>query len=167
MMAKQSVTLRVPIDETWDGGTRLQVYTNSGSGEIDFDSPLLARPVEVFPARPASRGLGGLPLGATRLGDEKPSRPHNAILAEEELGRTPLCGLEPFIDLVVDVPAVFGVWKFAVKAFDRFDNVQAEAGAEIERMVSGTEPVPLESFAVDNYDSETDQVTFAFVKQTE
>ena len=166
-MALQRVTLRVPIPGGWDAGGRVQVYTDSGSGTVDTSKPLLARAVEVFPGAVASRGFGITAFGSAQFGDNKPSRPHVAVFGRELFGKTPFCNPEPFVLVGVDVPAAFGKWKFAVEAVDRFGNTQSGGVQEIEAMVSGTEPPPLKSFAVNGYDDPTDRLTFDFVTNAE
>lgn len=166
-MAKQSVTLRVPIASGWDGRTRLQVYTNFGSGAVDTSKPLLPRPMEVFPGQPVSRGFGARRFGLGRFGDGKPGRGGTAVFGRQRFGKTPFGNPTPFVEVTVDVAAAFGAWKFGVKAVDRFGNVQAGGAEEVTRVVSGTDPPPLKSFAVNGYDSQVDQVTFDFVKETE
>ncbi len=163
---KQTVTLRVPIDDAWDGGDRIQVYTDFGSGTVDTTRPLTARGFDVFPGQISSRGIGKHPAGAGQAGSMKASRPHDGI-GSAITGVTPTGTAPPFMSIEVDVEAGFGQWKFAVEAVDRDGTVQAGAKAELQAMVSGTEPSPLKSFDFNNHNGGTDQVTFDFSVNTE
>lgn len=166
MSAPIAVTLQIPIEDTWRAGTRIQVYTDWGSGEIDTDRPLLARPVEVFPGQAAQRGVGddAADLVGTAGG---PRQPATNTLASEICGVTPLCEGTAFVEVTVYVPQVYGLWLFGAQAVDEAGNPQDGALTELTELVYGTDPAPLQSFAYDSYDGETDQVTFAFQLNTE
>ncbi len=166
-MSLQAITLRVPIGDDWDGGHRVQVYTDRGSGTVDTSRPLLARPAEIFPGQLASKGYGMHPWGRGRFGDNKPSRPRTGVYGRQIYGVSPYGNPEPFMEVTVEVPAAFGAWKFGVEVVDRFGTVQSGGLQEIVAVVSGTDPAPVSAFAVAGYDSQTDQVTFGFEKNTE
>ena len=158
-MSKETIRLRVPISDTWDAGDRLQVFSDFGGGEIDTDRPLLARPVEVFAGQWPAKGLGRQPLGVGRLGDGRASRARTG-LGKTILGVTPCGTTPPYLEVVVEVPAAFGNWKFAAAAVDRFGTVQAGSLQEVEAVVSATDPAPLQRIDLADYDGETDVVTF-------
>ena len=160
-MSSQTAILRVPIDDGWDAGTRLQVYADFGSGTVDTDTPLLARPFEVFPGQHALRGHGEQPYGRGRVGDGKAARPVTGV-GRAIYGRTPYGSAPPFVEVPVNVPAAFGQWKFAVKAVDGAGNAQSAGLNEIEAVVSGTEPPPVKSFALHSIHLITGQATFDF-----
>lgn len=166
MVSKQAVTLRVPIDESWDAGASLQVFCDFGSGTIDTSKPLLRRPREVFAGQRAARGVGLQPVGIGRTGDFKASRPRGG-LGRTRVGVTPLGTTPPFIDVTVDVPPAFGVWKFAAQVLDRDGNPQSGPLQEISAVVSGTQPAALKSFSLFGYDAGADQVIFDFTTDAE
>lgn len=163
---KQTVMLRVPIDDDWDAGVRLQVYTDFGTGTIDTDSPLLQRGLDLFPGKHRARGVGTQPVGVGRLGDHKAARPRagirHAIVGQTAVGTSP-----PFVVIPVQVPAAFGAWKFGVEAVDANGNVQGGGLAEVTAMVSGTEPPPLKSLSLVGYDATKDQLTLSFTREAE
>lgn len=163
---KQTVTLRVPIDDAWDAGDRVQVYTDFGSGTIDTGKPLVVRGFDIFPGQIASRGIGGQPIGVGQAGSMRASRPHDGVGAGI-VGITPAGAAPPFALIEVEAAAGFGLWKFAVESVDRDGQVQAGAKAELQAVVSGTEPSPLRSFAFDSHSAVTDQATFDFTLNTE
>ena len=164
---KTPVTLRVSIDSSWDADTRLQVYTDEGGGTVDTTRPLLPDPKAVFPGAAKSKGYGRQPYGRGRHGNHKPARSRNGGYGRRVYGRTPHGRSEPYLAVTVQVPATFGLWKFAVEAVDQYGNVQAGGLAEIQRVVSGTEPPPIKDLALSNYDAGSDQVTLKFALNTE
>ena len=107
----------MPVDQAWDAGTTLQVYTDFGAGTIDFDKPLLVKAKRVFEQgykEPAAGGVSPTRLGRGRLSG-RPNKP--AIgLGRTRLGRTPLGRTPSYVEVVVRVPPAYGVHKFAVKA---------------------------------------------------
>jgi len=159
----QTITLRVAVDEDWDAGDGVQVYSDFGGGEVDTDRPLLAAPFDLFPGQQRARGVGVQPVGLGRVGDGKARRPRTGI-GQAIVGVTPVGTATPFVEIPVEIPAGFGTWKFAVQAVNSEGVVQGEALAEIAAVVSATEPPPLRSFGLSSYDSETDQVVFNFTE---
>jgi hypothetical protein len=143
-MAKQLLTLQVPIDDSYDAGDTLQVFTDFGSGTVDTSKPLLAKTLAMFPTKHPAAGVGRTPVGVGRLGDMRPARPVRGIGAART-GRTPLGTAPVYLAVNVEVPAAFGKWKFAARITDRFGVVQGGALQTFESMVSGIEPPALEA----------------------
>lgn len=162
---RQSVTLRIPVQEGWDGGDRLQVFCDFGTGTLDTTRPLLPEPIEVFPLRAAAMGVGLQSVGATRADLRAPRRP--GTIGQGVVGVTPVGEAPDSVEVTVDLPAAFGAWKFAARAIDRLGNVQSGGLTPITKVVSATEPAPLKSFAFASYDGVTDRVTFAFERNAE
>ena len=158
-MSKQTVTLRVPVDDDWDAEDRVQVYTDFGSGMIDMTRPLLSRQRDVFPGQHHARGFGEQPFGVGRFSDFKAERPVSGF-EQTPFGVAPFGTPGPFVELTVDVDAAHGKWKFAVKAVDRDGTVQGGALQETSVVVSGTDPPPLARFAFNGYDGVNDQAIF-------
>ena len=165
-MSQQTITVRVPVNDAWDASDRLQVYTDFGSGTIDLTKPLLSRQSGLFTGQHPARGVGRQPVGRGRVGSGKASRARGGV-GRTRVGRTPVGRTPPFVDLIVDVPAEFGTWKFAVGAVDRDGTVQSGGLQETSLVVSGTDPPPLASFAFDSYDGGNDQVTFDIEQGTD
>jgi len=165
-MAKQTVMLRVPVDEAWDAGDALQVYADSGTGTVDLAKPLLARPAALFPGQHAAKGIGRQPVGRGRTGDLKARRSRPGM-GRARVGITKVGKSPAVLQVPVEIPAAFGNWKFAVKVVDRLGVVQTAAAAELQVVVSGTEPPPLSAFAFDSYDQGADVLTFSFIKGSE
>jgi len=164
---KTEVTLKVPIDESWGAGIRLQVFSNGGSGDVDTDTPLLPRAKNVFPGALEARGYGIHPYCGGRYGTNLPSRLQNGGYGDHVYAGVPYGTSQPYIEIAVHIPATFGKWKFGVAAVDEQGNVQGDSVEVIERMISATEPPTLKSLALDSYDGENDQVTLSFGANTE
>lgn len=160
-MKRSLLTLRVPVDGTWDGGTRLNVFTDYGTGVVDTSQALNADPIEVFPGQVEARPFGRQPFGVGRM-DGLPSRTHrrfeDEILGRYAFGATP----EEFIDIEVPVSASFGFWKFQVQAVDRTGTAQTDALVEVTAVVSSTQPPPPTNFVQSAYDAVNDLFTFTF-----
>lgn len=163
---KQTVILRVPIEDDWDAGARLEVFTDFGHGSVDYTRPLLQRGLDLFPGQHGGRGVGVQPVGVGRVGDHKAARPAVGI-GSSIVGITPVGTAPSYVEIPVSVPAAFGAWKFAVRAVDGQGNVQSEEAVESTVLVSGTEPPPLRTFALDSYDAIKDRLTFWFSRETE
>ena len=164
---KTAVTIKVPVDVDWDGGTRLQVYTDRGSGTVDTNDPLLPRAVEVFPGQLVSAGYGQQTYGEGAYGFNTPAPPRTGGFGEQVYGDGPYGESEPYVEVTVNLPAAFGKWKFAVEAIDGEGNVQSDPLTEVAQIVSATEPPTVRGFAFGSYASITDQVTFSIVVNTE
>lgn len=165
-MSKQTIILRVAIDENWDAGDRLQVFTDSGSGVVDMSKPLLRRPFALFPGQQPAQAYGRQPYGFGRHGDNLASRPATGGLMSI-YGTTPHGGTLVAVEVAVEVPPAFGVWKFAAQVVDGFGNVQAGGPLELAVLVSGTQPAPPAAFGFVSYDAPSDRVTFGFSKDAE
>lgn len=156
-MASQAVTLMIPIDPSWDGGTRINIVTDRGTGTIDEETMLLQMPIEAVPGG-REQGYGRDPY-ALRRHDGKPAvRRHGH--GSEIYGVDTYGAYEPRIAVTVHVPAVFETWQFAAVAVDEAGNVQGDAVSELSVILSGTEPDPLQLFSFDEYDAVNDVVTF-------
>lgn len=162
-MSKQAVTLRVDVDDAWDAGDRLQVYTDRGSGAIDLTRPLLSRPCDLFPGQHPAKTFGEQPFGTGRFGDFKASRTPTGF-EQTPFGIAPFGLPAPSIELTVEVEAAHGAWKFAVGAIGDDGTAQAGALQETTVVVSGTDPPPLDTFTFNSFDEPNDQVIFDFAQ---
>ncbi len=158
---RQAIRFKVPVDEGWDAGDRLQVFTDGGTGAIDLTKPLLVRGHDVFPGRDRLGGVGRRPVGVGRVGDSRAARPRGGI-GRTRVGVTPVGTAPPFVTVVVDVPAAFGAWKFAVQAIGADGVVQSAALVETTIVVSGTDPDPLDSLTINGFDQPSSVLTFDF-----
>ncbi len=158
-MANQTMQLRVTIDSTWKAGTTLQVYSDLGSGTVDFNTPLLAKPQPVFISQPIARqpfdGFGG------RMTRVLPSYPQRMSFDRGSIFDRSLSNAPGYVDVVFDVPAAYGLHKFVVKAIDLEGNIQTAAAAERSQFVSSTEADSVATFDFNSFDAGTRRATFS------
>ena len=164
---KTPVTIRVPIDESWDAGTRIQVFTDAGTGTVDENNPLLARARDVFPAGRRSEGYGLQPYGLGGYGLNTPDPKRSGGFGEPVYEEGPYGDSQARVELTVKIPPAFGKWIFAVKTVDAQGNVQTDPALQISRIVSATEPPTVTDLAFVSYDAVNDRVTLSFTRNTE
>jgi hypothetical protein len=152
------VKLAVPVDSTWRWGTRVQLYTNNGSGAVDCDQPLLTRPHDVFARSIEPKGHAAVPHAVTAHATLQPEPPHGGGHAMTPHASVPHAAGEAYAEVTVKVAEGFGVYTFGAKAVVA-GNVQAGDPVEFDHLVSGENPPPVK-ITYKEYDSETDQVSF-------
>lgn len=152
------VILAVPVDPDWRWGTKVQLFTNNGSGEVDYDAPLLTRPHDVFARSIEPKGHAAVPHAVTPHATLQPAPPHGGGHALTPHATVPHAAGEAYAEVMVKVAEGFGVYTFGAKAVIA-GNVQAGDPVEFEHLVSGENPPPV-TLAYAGYDSETDQVSF-------
>jgi len=165
---RTTVKIRVPIPEGADAGDRLQVFGDFGSGTIDLNRPLLARPVAVFRgARKRFGGHGtevyGESVHATGRQGLDPGPGHGS----EIYGVTPYGTVPETMEVAVSVPPSYGLHRFAVRLLDQMGNPQGAALPEVTVFLSSTAPPGLASFAFDSFDSGPRTATFVFARDSE
>ena len=163
---RDTLTLTIEIPTTWDGGTRLAVYTDRGTGVIDEAAPLSHRPVDVFPGAAMAMGWGEHSWGEGQHGTNYPDLPI-AGLETTTWGESPW-GEAPHL-ITIDLPlgAAYGNWKFSVRAFDFQGNAQGTAPVELTAVVSSRRPNPVARLTFASYDAPTDVLTFNVVDGAE
>lgn len=159
-MAQTSVVLEVAVQPSWDAETRLNAFTDHGTGMIDYATPLLGRGIPAFPGARAIRTMGGGRYGEGRYGSARPVAGRHGGYGSAPYGASSYGNEPDMVSVAVNVAPCFGWRKFAVKAFDE---AGVEQGSPIEAtvFVSSTEPEELSLFALEGHDSVTDTLTFA------
>jgi hypothetical protein len=161
-MAAIRKVLRIAIDAAWRHDDRLQLYTDSGTGTIDTERPLLSRPLRMFPGALPARTSGDHPSGMVPSGADIPAYPHLGGQDEWPAGSIPSGTAVPYIEVPVYVDQGFGTWLFSAEIVDGAGNVQSDPMVEFTHVVSGEEPPALSAFAFASYDAPTDRATFSF-----
>lgn len=161
-MSKVLVNVRVAVDDAWKWGTTLNLFTNQGSGAVDYDSSLLPKRFDVYGDTPEPRGWGMGPWGLGPWGGGVKSP------APGGWGMGPW-GAEPggwggnnrFVTVPVRVDQGAGVYAFGVRAYDAGGNAQGGAADEQDVLVVGAQPRPVRNFAFSSY-GVGDVLTFSF-----
>lgn len=131
------------------------LYGNGGSGDIDYDTPLLnGRKFNLFPMDGGIFGFGQVPFGGTPFG-----QPFSSRMSGSGFGLMPF-GLHPFglASAIISAGLIVtecGSYKFAFKCFDKLGNVNVGAPEEIEVEVHTAPPAPAGLRKV-SYDKDTD-----------
>lgn len=158
----QQVLLTIDLPDEWDGGTTLQVFTDFGSGTVDFASPLLARRAQVYPGRRRAAGYADAAWGDDSYGDFGAPLPPEEGFGEAEYGDAPYGDGERLMMLPVPIPPGYGTWKFTIRAFDEAGNQQGTISPTITAWISGTEPPPVRDFQLQGFAA--GRATFSFTR---
>ena len=156
-----SVTLRIPIDDAVEDADLVSVYSNGGSGAVDYGEAITPRPVRLFRQvpRPRAYGVGGVcgkgqgvgrprEYGRQRYGAEPPSRP------------------APQRSVGVRMRYAFGPHTLGVALVGATGNITGTP-YEVDVFLAPVNPPPVLGNSFKGYASGTDQVTIGFVDQVE
>jgi len=158
------VLVRVPVQSTWVYGTRINVYTDRGTGTIDTSRALNRTPIKVFGESPDPLGgVGDGAAGKVPIGSAQPKAKGDGELGHWEFGEDPngLAAGTGYVEVVCWIDQIVGDVKFGALAVDAAGNPQGGAMVEWTQYVSGDRPAPLTTFAFSQYDEANDQVEFA------
>jgi len=159
---KVEINLQLQVHSTWRSADRVQVYTDSGTGTVDADSPLLPVARPLFPFDPLDRvaegGYGVSPYGVAGYGGG-PVGCGQSGYGIAPYAEGPYAGSYEVAHVTVAVIPGYGDWIFAAQAIDGAGNEQGEL-QEFTKFLSGENPPPLSAFAYSSYDSGTDTLTF-------
>lgn len=161
-MSKVSALLTVPLVAGWDAEASLEVFTNQGSGAVDYDAPLLSVPLATLATVIQPAGVGADPIGAMPIGHGKAHAAGEHLgVGAIPIGDGPIGSSIEVIEVEVMVEQGFGTYKFAARVLDAAGNAQEDPPAEFELFVSGEDPPTPSGLRVEAYDDETDQCTFS------
>lgn len=162
------VELRIPIPDAAKSGDAVQVYTDFGTGTIDMAQPLLAEPAPVFASgqRRALTAKDYSAKGSARTG-RPPARLREATGSISDFKKGPKNAFQPFLEVVVRVPAYYGNHKFAAQMVDSAGNAQGGTLPEITVFLSSPNPPGVRSFELAGYDAGLNQVTFNVTRNSE
>ena len=133
-------------------GDYVKLHGNSGSGDINWDTPLIDSPLDLFPDGAGVYGFGCVPFGNTPFG-----RPYSVGVAG--WGRLPF-GKTPFGYGAVKVSVLWpiyecGDYKFGFASYNAAGNKCAGSPEEILVSAHITPPAPT-GLRRNNYDKDTD-----------
>jgi hypothetical protein len=147
-MSTIGVNVRVAVDDDWEWGTTLQLFTDQGDGSVDYDSPLLAQRFEVSGDTPEHRGYGMEPYGMGPYGGGvRSAEPGGYGMGPYGAEPGGYGGNNRFVTVPVRVNQGAGVYQFGVVAYDAGGNAQGGAADEQSVFVVGTQPRPVRNFA--------------------
>lgn len=152
----QRVRLTVPRRREYGPGDAFEVYSDGGTGSIDYERPLTSRPIAFWPdAEPAAGHL---------LDSHLRGRAQGAAAAGGHLDGAHLMGrsLQPERVFTFETELLYvGRYRFAVRVLDAAGNVRSDAEAQAE-VVINTGPEPPESFVPSASNALTGRMRFSF-----
>jgi hypothetical protein len=133
-------------------GATAQIYSDQGTGQIDYDAPLNSFPVSVWPAWQDKAGFGLSMFAISDFGYDAAA----AIgFGKGSFGHGEF-GVDADIFEWISAPLEAGVYKFAVKIFDQAGN--ASSSAETRQVTVTPAARPAESVAVSSFDKQVNQL---------
>jgi hypothetical protein len=153
------VALAIPVQTSWPYGTRLQVYTDFGTGTIDTSQPLLAAPVDPYAGRRRPAGFAQAGYGETSYGGST-RRVGRGGYGGHGHAEVAFGGGQPRVTVVARVRDAYGNWKFAAEAIAPNGDVQTDALEEKQVFLSGRTPQPVKNVAIDSYTAGTLTLTY-------
>ena len=137
----------LPIDSA------VQIYTDNGSGEIDYDEPLTKSPIRIWPVRQDKAGFGMSRFGFSDFGYDGAAA---VGFGKGSFGYGQF-GLDADMFEWVSPPMDAGVYKFAVKIVDKLGNVSSASETEEITVIPAAKPA--EKVSVSSFDTQTNQLT--------
>jgi hypothetical protein len=151
MSARITLQFAVPTGHLL--GDYALLYGNSGSGEIDWDNPLLnSRKFDLFPNGSGIYGFGDAPFGDHPFGDAFSMR--TLGFGFEPFGFSPFGYGTAVIETIIVVDTC-GTYKYAFTCFDSLGNPAEGEPEEITVSVHTAPPAPSGLKKV-SYDPDTD-----------
>jgi hypothetical protein len=146
------ITISFYVLSGFSPGDYVKFHGNNGSGDIDWDTPLIDSPIELFPD---GRGIYG--FGYTPFGDIPFGRPHSVGIpgwGQQPFGKT------PFGYGAVKISANWtvyteGDYKFGFASFDAAGNKHSGSPEEILVPICIASPAPT-GLVRNSYDKDTD-----------
>jgi len=133
-------------------GATAQVYSDHGTGQIDYDAPLNSSPIFVWPAWQDKAGFGLSMFGVSDFGYDATA----AIgFGKGSFGHGEF-GVDADIFEWTSAPLEAAAYKFGIKIFDRSGN--ASSSAETRQVTVTPAARPAESVAVSSFDKQVNQL---------
>jgi hypothetical protein len=117
----------------------VKLHGNNGSGAIDWDTPLIDQPIELFPDGIGYYGFGLTPFGQTPFGEGDASRLPG--FGQSPFGKTPF-GLGSVKISATWQVYTCGSYKFGFASYDKAGNKHSGSPEEITVVVHLAPPAP-------------------------
>jgi hypothetical protein len=129
-----------------------QVYFDNGTGQIDYDTPLTEAPLRIWPSRLDKAGFGMSRFGFSDFGFDSSAA---VGFGKGSFGQGRF-GLDADTIEWISPQLEAGVYKFAVKIFDKNGN---ESSASLTEPITVTPAAqPAEKLSVVSFDKQTNQL---------
>jgi len=149
------ITVQYTVGLNYRLGDYARLHGNSGSGEIDWDTPITGDKIDIFPDGAGIYGYGHYPYGHNPYG-------HAAALGVAGYGHYPY-GHNPYgygaVSITSKVPVTrCGDYKFGFKVYDAAGNAHTGTPGEVTAVVHIAPPAP-RGLKLNSYDPDTDILT--------
>ena len=135
-------------------GSTVQVYSNGGSGEVDYDNPLNDLPIRVWPVWQDKAGFGMSRFGVSDFGYDAAAA---VGFGKGGFGQGQF-GLDAGSFEWTSPLLKAGVYKFGVKVTDEVDN---ESSSETGQVTVIPAARPAEEVTVSSFDKQTNQLVLS------
>jgi len=136
-------------------GSSVQVYSDNGTGQIDYNSPFNSLPIRVWPGWQDKAGFG---MSRHGFGDFGYDSAGSAGFGKGGFGRD-WFGIDADTIEWISKQMTTGVYKFSVKVVDKAGN-QSSAG-EVKEVTVIPAPRPAEQLDISSYDKQTGQLSLS------
>ncbi len=136
-------------------GSKIQVYCDNGTGQIDYDNPFNSRPVYVWPSWQDKAGFGMSRFGLSDFGYDSAAA---VGFGKGGFGRD-WFGID--VDMIewVSRELEAGVYKFAIKVADQSGN--ESDSSEVKEVTVIPAAMPAEELSIFSFDKQTNQLVLS------
>lgn len=153
------VRLKILRSQALPVGAKANVYSDSGTGQIDYDRPLNASPIVLWPCPQDKAGFGTSLFGEGDFGHDSAASIGfgRGVFGGGQFGldADTLDWISPLLPL--------GRYRFAVKILDSYGN--ESAANETEPIAVVPPPKPAAALSIKSYDKQTNQLTLCICDQ--
>jgi hypothetical protein len=146
------ITISFYVPSGFMPGDYVKLHGNNGDGDIDWDTPLIDSPIDLFPDGAGVLGFGWTPFGSTPFG--RPDSVQIAGWGQQPFGAVPFGYGATKISVKVTVYAS-GDYKFGFASYDAAGNKHSGSPEEITVPVCIAPPAPT-GLRRNSYDKDTD-----------
>jgi hypothetical protein len=149
------VRLRILRSQHLPLGGTVEIYYDSGTGQIDYSERLNAEPILIWPSRADKAGFGMSRFGFSDFGRDWAA---GACFGAGVFGQGQF-GVDADVIEWVSGPLADGEYKFAVRVFDEKGN--AGSGCETDSVLVIRPAMPTVGLDVASFDKETNQLVLS------
>ncbi len=139
-------------------GATAQIYSDNGTGQIDYDNPLTDSPIRIWPAW---QDKAGFAMSCFGLGDFGYDSAAAVGFGKGSFGRGQF-GLDADTIEWISPPLQSGVYKFGVKIADRSGN--QSSAVETEPVTVTPAPRPADELRIASFNSDTNQLLLEIIE---
>lgn len=155
--AQGKVKLRVLRSQTLPQGSTVNIYFDNATGVIDYDNPLNAEPIPVWPNNYDKAGFGISQFGNGDFGFDFAAAVGFGV---GDFG-SGMFGADADSIEWISSPMTKGVYKFAAAIIDKQGNISTTVETEPIKVIP--DPTPATSLDIVSYNDSTNQLTLSYM----